>query len=290
MSYGRVAWQTPLGGEGLRLGVAMSEMQYSLGKDFQVLNASGSAQVNTLWLSLPMLRSTSQNHYAQFSYDRKRLEDRVELTATQGEKTLDVLSSGISGHLQDSWLRGGQTNYSANFIAGRLGLQDQPNAGIYATSGIYQKLTFALSRLQQLGDSTSLYASLSGQMAGKNLDSSEKFSLGGAYGIRAFPQGELSADDAWLTSVELRWSMNHLPNLQLLGFFESGTARINHTPLSSDGSNTRTLSGEGLGLRWGKRGDLAVQGYVAWRSSGQTSSTTETDRSPRFWLQAAKYF
>jgi hemolysin activation/secretion protein len=56
MNYGRVAWQTPLGGNGLKAGVAGSDLNYRLGKEFKSLEAHGSAEVYTLWTAYPVIR------------------------------------------------------------------------------------------------------------------------------------------------------------------------------------------------------------------------------------------
>ena len=39
----------------------------------------------------------------------------------------------------------------------------------------------------------------------KNLDSSEQFSLGGPYGVRAYANGSSSGDSGWQASLELRY-------------------------------------------------------------------------------------
>ena len=43
-------------------------------------------------------------------------------------------------------------------------------------------------------DTVSLFASVNGQLASKDLDSSEKMVLGGMYAVRAYPEGEAYAD------------------------------------------------------------------------------------------------
>ena len=62
------------------------------------------------------------------------------------------------------------------------------------TQGRLHKLNPSLVRLQSLTDRLSLYTQLQGQWADGNLDSSEKIRLDGAYGLRAYAQGEASGD------------------------------------------------------------------------------------------------
>jgi outer membrane protein assembly factor BamA len=71
--------------------------------------------------------------------------------------------------------------------------------------------------------------SLNGQAANKNLNSSERFSLGGANGVRVYPRGEVSGDQGFLVSAELHWA---LPGYgwQLATFFDAGRVIISKDP------------------------------------------------------------
>ena len=54
----------------------------------------------------------------------------------------------------------------------------------------FSKLAIHAARLQNLSESFSIYASIHGQVASRNLDVSEKMELGGMYAVRAYPEGE----------------------------------------------------------------------------------------------------
>lgn len=289
LSYGRLAYQLPVNGAGTRLGAAYSEMRYQLGMDFSSLQAHGSASVGSLYLLQPFVRGRFANLNAQLAFDRKRLEDRVDATATLSGKTLDVWTLGLSGDRIDRLGGGGLNTWSVNLVSGSLGLDPDSRAldavGL-RIEGSYLKLGYQLARLQRLGDRFSLYGQLSGQWAGKNLDSAEKFSLGGPYGVRAYPQGEAPADDAWLLNLELRYRLADA--WQLAAFADSGEGRLSHRPLPADGRNTRALSGAGLGLVWSRPASFGVSGFLAWKTAADPSS--DVDRSPRVWVQGVKYF
>ena len=293
MDYARLGWQTPLGGDGLKAGAAWSDMRYRLEKDFANLHAHGTASIGTLWLSYPLLRSQISNLSLQLSHDGKALRDRVDSTSTVTDKDIGVSTLSLSGDRLDGLFGGGLTSASLGYGFGKLRL-DPVNAALdqaatgHQTQGRYDKWSISLSRVQQLGESWSLLASLSGQVAGKNLDSSEKFTLGGAQGVRAYPQGEASGDDAWLANLELRYSLPQWADLQAIAFHDVGEARINHRPLATDIPNTRRIAGEGFGLQWIKSGDFALKAHVAWRATARPVS--DVDRAPRVWVQFAKYF
>ncbi len=293
MGYARLGWQTPLGGDGLKAGAAWSDMRYRLEKDFANLHAHGTANIGTLWLSYPFLRSQITNLNLGASHDSKALRDRVDSTASVTDKDIDVTTLTLSGDRLDGFFGGGIASASLGYSFGRLRL-DPVNAALdqaatgHGSGGHYDKWNFSLSRLQRLGDQWSLNASLSGQIAGKNLDSSEKFTLGGAQGVRAYPQGEASGDDAWLANLELRYSLAQWPDLQAIAFHDVGASRINSRPLATDTANVRRIAGEGFGLQWLKSGDFALKAHVAWRANAKPVS--DVDRAPRVWVQFAKYF
>lgn len=268
MTYGRAAWQTPIGGDGLYVGIAWSDLRYELGENFESLDAHGDAQVGTLWTAYPFMRTQTHNFTARLSYDNKRLNDRIDAAASNSSKSLDLIS-------------------------GRLDLDTQAaaidqGAGGRDTEGTYQKLALSVSRLQRLERQLLLYAALSGQATTKNLDSSEKQSVGGAYGVRAYPQGEATGDHAAILNRELRWEVPGFPEVQALVFADAAAVWANHSTLSTDRKNRRVLSGEGIGAQWHKKDSFAAKAYVGWRSGPQP--TSDKDRRPRFWLQLAQYF
>ena len=141
-------------------------------------------------------------------------------------------------------------------------------------------------RSQYLTDSLSLYASITGQLASKNLDVSEKMELGGMYAVRAYPEGEAYADEGYVVNLELRKQMTR--ELQLVGFVDSGTVKANRNPWAA-GSNRRTLSGAGVGLVWSRTNDLVVRAYYAMKLGGE-DAISAPDKSGRFWIQIVKYF
>ena len=289
MRYGRLAWQLPVNDAGTQAGAAYSDMRYELGKDFADLKAHGTAGVGSLYLLHPVLRSRTTNLNAQLNYDNKRLTDDVDAIASRSIKKIGVWTLGLSGDRADSLGGGGLFQWSLAWSAGQLEL-DHTNRVLDAlghrTLGSYDKFALYLSRQQRLTDALILSAKVQAQRAGKNLDSSEKMSLGGPQGVRAYPQGEAPADDAWLASLELAWRF--APDLQASLFYDAAAGQLHHHPLAADTTSTRRLAGTGLGFAWQRPGDITVQLGIAWRDG--PAPTSAADRSPRAWLQAVKRF
>lgn len=287
-TYYRMAYQLPIGPWATRVGASYSNMRYELARDFDVLDAHGRAQIASGYLIQPLLRSRDFNLYGQLQYDYKRLHDKVDLLAYDTLKHSRVWTASLTGDARDGLGGGGVTSFALSYSSGRLALNgalDQAIDDLTAkTAGNFQKLTASVLRLQRLNDQFSLYTRLQGQWAGKNLDSSEKLGLGGAYGVRGYPQGEASGDQGWMGSMELRYAF--APAWHVGAFVDHGRVTIDKKPWAA-GDNHRDLSATGLTLGWAQYG-WQLSAVAAWRLGSEPQS--DSDRKPRVWVQLLRYF
>jgi hemolysin activation/secretion protein len=168
------------------------------------------------------------------------------------------------------------------------------------TAGYYSKAKFGLSHRQFVTPKTSVVTSLRGQWADKNLDGSEKFSLGGSGGVRAYPTGEASGSKGGIATLELQ---HREPfgsgSISFSGFYDYGEIRIN-TDKQFEGAtpnNEYSLKGYGvwlgtefpvmngglMGLRltWARR-----DGHNPGRSTFTGLDQDGTLDKDRFWLDA----
>ncbi|MBC7610296.1 MAG: ShlB/FhaC/HecB family hemolysin secretion/activation protein, partial [Polaromonas sp.] len=214
VAFVRAAYQSPVGGTGLKLGAAISALKYKLGTTaFEPLKASGDASVYSLFALYPVVRSRNFNTFAQANYDRRYFHDVQETIAVNNYKHSDVITLGAVGDSRDQIATGGINNFSLGLTAGKIAIEtpiqlaaDQAATG-RKTNGGFGKLSYGLGRQQLLwskADNTQnrlvVYVSLQGQRATKNLDNSEKFSLGGASGVRGYAAGEATGDSGDLLS------------------------------------------------------------------------------------------
>lgn len=289
----QIAYQLPVGGQGFRVGAAYSNTDYRLGKQFSQLDSSGYARVATLNAMYPFVRSLALNVYGQLSYDAKRLEDRIGALGTVSPKRNDGATASIAGDWRDL---GGKAfnSFSLAFMSGRLSLDSSAarqldDAGP-RTNGGFSKIGYAVSRLQPIAGPLSGFVALAGQRAGKNLDSSEKFLVGGPFGVRAYPVGEAASDDAFVITGELRYRIPQAPidGLELAAHLDHGQGHLNHNAFAP-GANVRVLSGAGLGVNVASNSGWLLRAAWSWRLSGQPA-TSDTPRSGRGWLQLAKFF
>lgn len=280
----RVQYALPVGPWATELGAAYSDMEYELAKEFADLGATGNAQITTAFVRQSLIRSRSANLEVQLQYDGKELEDKIASFGSRSEKESELYTVTLAGDVRDSFGGGGITRASLAYTRGDLDINSYLDRAIDSvtakTAGSFSRWTPSVMRLQNLGGSWSLHAQVHGQFANKNLDSSEKFSVGGVYGVRAYPQGEATGDQGWMTNVELRYDIN--TQWQVYGLLDHGEVKRNKNPWSA-GDNDRSLSGAGIGARW-HLGGLYVNATVA-TPIGSEDSTID-DRDPRFWLQA----
>jgi hemolysin activation/secretion protein len=240
------------------------------------------------------VRAQRWNLNATAAYDAKRFEDRIASTATVTPKKTNAGSLSLGGDVRDPFAANGVLVWNATQTQGRLSI-DEPgaraaDAATAGAQGSYRKTTLSLLYLQALGGSWTFYGSVLGQRAGKNLDSSEKFSLGGAQGVRAYPSGEAAGDEGELATLELRYAVPQWLGAgpTLLLFTDQGRSRTSRNPFAA-GSNERSLGAAGFGVILAAGQDFSTRFYWAAKTRGG-AATADTDRSSRVWLQAAKYF
>lgn len=294
LTYVRAAYQAPVGLG--RVGVAYSDLAYKLGHEFAALDAKGHARIATLFGSLPLIRSRNTNLNAGLALDSKVFQDRIETIPSVTDKHAQVLTAMLYGDQRDTRGGGGISSYSLAGSMGHLDIQSPAahslDASTARSNGGYNKLAFAVSRLQQATQTVSVLASLSGQVASKNLDTSEKMALGGMNGVRAYPEGEAYADAGYLMTVEARKRLRLPPRVvgqvQLAAFVDAGTVKLSQSPWVA-ASNSRHLSGAGVGGYWTRANDFSVKAFYA-RKLGSEDARSAPDKTGRFWVQAVKYF
>lgn len=278
-------------------GVAYTAMDYSLGREFAALQANGTAKIASIYGSYPLIRSRGNNLNALLAYDAKTFQDKVDSTASVTDKKAQVLMGSLQGDHHDLLGGGGLTSYSITLADGNIDIQTPAartaDAATARSNGHFSKVSFSASRLQNVTIATTFYASINGQFASKNLDTSEKMELGGMNAVRAYPEGEAYADQGYVVSLEARARLPRMSayvrgQVQLIGFVDAGAVTLHKNPWTA-GDNSRTLSGAGIGLTWMEYNNFSARTYYAFKL-GNAAATSAPDRSGRFWIQLVKYF
>jgi hemolysin activation/secretion protein len=293
--YGRAAYQVPVSGNGLRLGGAFTRTDYTLGKQFAVLDANGNADIYSLFGVYPAIRSTRGNLDAQLTLDYLDLDDQVNTANTFNQRWIRSVSLGLNGDLRDEVGGGGVNAASVAYVNGYLQFRDEAafliDQATTQSAGSFDKLVYSALRLQRVADAIQLYVGMQGQFAGKNLDPSQKFVLGGPNGVRAYPQGEGVGDDGFLGTAELRYTLppwSWLTRPQVFAFFDGGTVRINQDQFRP-GLNRVSQYGAGIGANLLFVEGFALRGSIAWRI-GSEPVPGVSNASSQGWIQLVKFF
>lgn len=295
LAYGRAAWQAPLGDA--TVGVAYTHMQYELGREFRALDAGGTADIFSVFASYPLIRSRTANLYALASLDAKYLRDEIGLVSQVSDKEIQAVTLGLRGDSRDTFGGGGWNAGSLSWTSGDLNIESPLERAADAMSarsqGGFNKLQYAVSRLQAVSGPLSVYGAVRGQIATDNLDSSEKMELGGAYAVRAYPEGEAYGDEGYVATIEARLELDRwtgaLPGrFQLIGFVDGGEVDFAHDSWFT-GPNHARRSGGGIGLNWFGPQNLIVRASYARRFNDQIS-TSGPDETGRAWFQIVKLF
>ncbi|CAN5378746.1 ShlB/FhaC/HecB family hemolysin secretion/activation protein [soil metagenome] len=290
--FGRLAYEAPVGYEGLRAGVGVARAHYDLGADFEALDANGTSTVYDVSMTYPLLRSRSQNVFLRGWVDRKNLADNLDAFDYSTSKRISGAGIGLSSELRDSWFGGGYWNITASGYAGKLTLRDGLSAAIddsifgRQTAGNFMKATGQVSRLQALFPRNSLFVSLGGQYTTMNLDPSEKLALGGSRAVRAYSSNEELVDEGGIATIEYRYAL--FDSLSVYGFRDMGWGRLLHDRDPGD-RKSAVLRANGVGFTWSVAGDFTVSSTVAWRDS-DPGVTDGGDKNPRFYWQLQKLF
>jgi hemolysin activation/secretion protein len=297
-AFARASWLVPVNSLGTKLGVAASFLHYKLGSTFfEALDANGTASALSLQLLHPQIRSRNSNLFLQASADVRKFEDKVNTIGLVTKKGVtSYVTLGAVGDFRDTAWGGGISNYSANVVAGRLKIDspddfalDQSSNG-YKAAGNYAKLLLQGSRLQTLPNKDSLYLSANAQFAGKDLDSSEKFSLGGPFGVRGYAPPESPSDSGLIVSWEYRkpFRVESAPGDFVFAVFgDYGIGQLHHSPLPVDTENIRRLVSHGVGVTYDNEKGLLIKAWLAAR--GGTKAQSDDSRARLYILLSQQY-
>lgn len=294
MAYGRISYDCLLNGLGTHLGGSYSALHYTLGGALASLEGSGTAQVASLWLRQPLVRTSDVNLYGQLQFDRKDLRDAIDVSATHTDRHLDNWTASLSGDWRDPWFSGGTNSWSAQWVRGTVefdnAVAEAADAATAKTQGPFSQWDATLARLQRLGTLSVLYVALSGQWASGNLDPSQKMVAGGRYTVRSYDMSALSGDTGVQGTVEYRRDLGRTwhAQWQALVFLDAQHVMINKDPWTS-GKNDATLRGAGVGLSWINTHQWSAKAYVAARL-GAAPELARSTAPVHAWLEISKGF
>jgi hemolysin activation/secretion protein len=296
MNYGRLAYESVINGWGTRVGGAASTLRYKLGGALANIDASGSANVTSLWAKQTLVRSRKNSVYAQLQVDHTQLQDHIDSGATplHNDRQIQSATANVYGDFHDEFWRNSLTTWSLGSTHGRVQFDDaaaQANdMNTTHTAGSFTKFNFNLLRVENLSASNALHLSFNTQQTKNNLDSAQKMNAGGPYSVRAYAAGALTGDSGYFVSAELTHRLGVAWQSQWTSVFFMEAARLTANPNpSAAATSTSVLKGVGLGLQWDGPSQWHGTGYVA-RPVGTSPALADTNKYTRIALEVKKYF
>lgn len=245
-----VGYQAPIGPSGWTAGLSYSDIHYALSGAFAGFEGDAREfRVNTTY---PIVRTRRSSVYLDAAFAAR------DLSTVNGPftlpRTVDVGSFGLRSERYDDFGGGGLTAAGATIAFGDAQADSLIDpANLRGATGSYSKILVDLSRLQRLGDSTTLTLSARFQLTNDNLDTSEQGSLGGPFGIRAYANEEATGDAYDIVTLELQQQLG--AGWALKGFLDHGDVTITKNVYAGfSGRRSYALNDIGLGAEW--RGSL----------------------------------
>ncbi|MFM7331164.1 MAG: ShlB/FhaC/HecB family hemolysin secretion/activation protein [Brachymonas sp.] len=300
----RTAYQVPVGNQGLRIGGSFSRVVFTV-KPTAGLSPSGESNNISLFAMYPLERQRDRSIYLNANFDNKQMKNRSG-AATIGQRELNVLTLGASLQSRDSMGGGGVNFANVSLATGVLNIKDAlgvaANQAGAKAEGHFTKLGLQGSRIQRLSSKFSFYAGMNAQYTINNLDSAEKFSLGGAQGVRGYAPGEATGDMGYVTQFELRADLpiEGATQWQTVLFFDHGAMRQDHTRYAGSALGSAfaySLDSAGVGLNVSRSGAFQIRAIWAKALGNNNGATAPsftnvdgTKKRDRFWLQAVTQF
>jgi len=304
----QATYSFPLGRSGLRGTASYSKLEYKIGKELETNPMSmGTADLYSTSVKYPLYRTAKRSFFVDGSYDKKKLYNESTGTVTSN-KELDNYGLGFTFQNTDEFITAGFSQLSFTQTYGDLDLSkvassltSDQGAGGAKTNGSFEKSALQLLRIQRVTEKLNLQLLANAQFANKNLDSSEKLSLGGATGVRAYPSGEASGDEGQKVSIDAKYNVKSgtkFGDIIASVFYDYGKIRQYKDTLDITMTTPNEYSLEG----WGVALDLIAAGKynvkVGWADAiggnpGKTSSGNNSDGKgdlSRYWFLASMQF
>ena len=278
-----INYTRPVGVDGSMLGLGVSRMDYELSGAFRRLGAAGHADTVSLFGTSPLLRTSRDTLSLTYGWDYRKLEDEYKNVGMTLEKHSNAAHIGVRGEMvrPRTRLTYDLTAYHGTIASDSAMAERQMRRA--GTEGSFTKGVLNLGMRQELGGRFHLNLKTQFQAAGDNLDSSEEIYLGGANGVRAYPQGEGSGDSGYLASAELVYRTG-IPHLDLSTYYDTG-----HVVYAHDGvDGGTTLSGWGIGVSYSRPGDYFLRLDWARRIGLARNASEEAKAKNRLWFMVGK--
>lgn len=272
LKNGKLAYELPLMSNGLKADFAYSRTNYNLVKEYKALDADGNSNIYEVGVSYPIVLKTDETLWTKIKYYHKGFNDYMSNSKYE-DKTINSVVASL--------------DYEKNYFLGNFPSRLISNVNLTTghlsntsneDDGNYNKIDAYLSNEIAFSEIISLNSTLSAQkvLGHKNLDGSEDLSLGGAYGVRLYPDSEQSAENGYILNLEL---LSKLPSISSYShkiglFYDIGDV---YQEINRDTTFERKrLKDIGLGY-YANYEDFFARAQMTW--SANSSEITSEDSS-----------
>jgi len=309
-NYLYLTYLRPVSASGTRIGISADVLNYRIDSIAGLGDAQGDASDIRLYLTHPLIRSRHSNLHFRGQISHLVLNDSNDLDV-DAHRTVDALILSVDGDEDHDWWANGLTLYRAALTVGQVDIRGndvfhQADEASTDIEGGFAHLNLLLSRLQHIAGPWTLFAQLRGQWASGNLDSSQKFYLGGPTSIAGYPVGEAGGDEGAEFHGEVRYDIPAPPwggEMQISAFYQAGFVRVHDAPWPGwQGTNTRlgnqfALRSAGLSVTQNLGQDWLIRGLVGWQFGANPAEDPRTgedsddsNANHRAWFQLVRYF
>jgi hemolysin activation/secretion protein len=268
-------------------------------------NPEGTAETAQAEVSYPVYRSRIFDLSLTSFFERKHFRNKAQ-DVVESKYLIDVLNIGSSLNHKNTLFLAGETSASIDLDLGNANYDDSPLSFRTSkidqdTQGRFNRLRWNINNTQFYTETISSVLKFSGQFSDRNLDSSQKFFLGGASGVRAYPISEGLGSEGYLFSAALHKELT--ANFTATGFYDYGFARqyIDNTNNATGGENATgknsfNMKGYGASIEWtGFVGSYRSSMSAMWsrrignNPNPQADGTDSDGRQPGnlYWLKAS---
>jgi hemolysin activation/secretion protein len=266
----------------------------------------------SLGAKYPLILSSERSLILEANYTRRQSIDQT-FAARNADKTATPATLALAWNDSSAFDGRLLQNGRFAFTSGKLNQKIAPNPN---TPGSYRKLRldYAATAVVQANQQWLFKANT--QTALTNLDTSEKFSLGGANGVRGWPAGEASGDSGAIVAVEWRYQLSSesrnvdagLSSVSsqnqgvwtLSVFADAGQITQQKTPTATSLppgiSNSYKLSSAGVAMAYRSSGGWNLSAQVAkglGGNPGKSAAGLNSDgrkKNTQLWVSAGMSF
>ena len=247
------------------LGVYGLKSKLRLGKDMQIVDARGSAELYGAFATKILVQKNNFDLRWTVGFDYKKIRN-FQLSAQTSRDAVRIAKTGLDMDVVDHYGRNiiiPEVQVGIPDIMGGMKAKNDPQCSRTGAGARFTKGLLTYYRVQKMPLETSLLWKNYFQYTNDRLVASEQFQIGGATSVRGYPVGEHTGDNGLYTSPELSipfyflnraWTIPHrketwYDTTRAVVFYDFGFTSFNGGGLSNE-SKTHTLRAVGFGFRF----------------------------------------